>query len=225
MREQFQMVGGSDAQLREVTGEVRPTVVAMRRAAEAGERPITTMLAADYTAFCDVALTYGLLWVSGHRAQAAAAERPTYRIGENHQNAYAGAAQEIVKLIADVLGWELDQADEPCRCYCPSCSGLGMCICLGVGRDLMVSAWADTAVAPEQGMVVRTLRAGGPAALAGLQAGDVVVRIGEEDVSDMWKFNGALRAARQAAPAGQPLAMHVRRGEAELSLTLSPPAR
>jgi hypothetical protein len=221
----YRTVGGTDTLLGAVPRELRPAIAAMVTAAQATERPCSTLLAADHTAFHDIAMAYGLLWISAHRAQAApapAGQPTTFRVAEKHQRGYAEAAQEIVRLIVDVLAQELEAGGQPCRCYCPFCAGMGLCICVAAGRDLLVTSWSETAVAPEQGIVVRTLRPGSLAERAGFCQGDAVVSVGGRDLPDVWGHS-AIRAAVGALAAGEPLVFRVRRGEEEITIASPPP--
>jgi aminopeptidase YwaD len=72
-----------------------------------------------------------------------------------------------------------------------------------------------------EGMAISGVREGGPAAQAGLQAGDVIIRMGATDVQSIYEYMYAL----QAATAGQPLKVVVRRGEEQLELEVIPERR
>jgi hypothetical protein len=167
--------------------------------------PVCAALRNDYTAFHHAALGYGLLWGIAHRAYAERVHQPTFRLAEQHQRSYAEAAQEIVGLLADVLAWELSRRGEPCRCLCPSCRGLGLCICTAGAQSVTVDNFAETARPGERGVRVRQLRAGGPADRGGLRAGDVVVAADGQEVPDLWKFNPFLAGFQ----AGQPVRLRV----------------
>lgn len=60
-----------------------------------------------------------------------------------------------------------------------------------------------------------------PAARAGIEAGDLIVRIGEQEITT-WE---ELAAGIREAGAGQELAMTVRRGEKEIQVTVTPEIR
>ena len=167
--------------------------------------PVCAALWSDYTAFHHAALGYGLLWGIAHRAYAERAHQPTFRLAEQHQRSYAQAAQEVVGLLADVLAWELSRRGEPCRCLCASCRGLGLCICTAGARSVTVGNLAETALPDERGVVVRQLRAGGPADRGGLRTGDVIVAADGQEVPDLWKINALLDGFK----AGQPVRLRV----------------
>ncbi|MCB1561014.1 MAG: RIP metalloprotease RseP [Xanthomonadales bacterium] len=84
------------------------------------------------------------------------------------------------------------------------------------------SALREIGLVPRQMLLPPTvggLTADGPAAAAGLREGDVIERIGSEDVR--W-YNELTPVIQRQASAGQPLDIRVRRGGATLSVSLSP---
>jgi serine protease Do len=68
------------------------------------------------------------------------------------------------------------------------------------------------------GVLVRSVRKGGPAESAGLRAGDVIVKVDEEAVADPSDLRGALRERRDA-----PLTLTVVRDRKEITLKVAPP--
>jgi hypothetical protein len=162
--------------------------------------PVCAALRADYTAFHHAALGYGLLWGMAHRAYTERVPEPTHRLAEQHQRRHAAAAQEVVGLLADVLAWELSRHGQPCGCICPSCRGLGVCICTTGAQSVTVDNFAETALPGERGVRVRQLRAGGPAEQGGLRPGDAVVAVDGQDLPDVWKLNGRLEGFRAGRP-------------------------
>jgi len=169
--------------------------------------PVCAALRRDYAAFHYAAFGYGLLWGMAHRNYAEPAQQPTFRLAEQHQRAYAAAAQTVVGLLADVLAWELNRRGEPCRCLCPSCRGLGVCICTTAAKSVTVDNLAETALPDGPGVAVRELRAGGPADRCGIRVGDVIVAADDQEVPDPWKFNPCLAGFRS----GQPVRLRVHR--------------
>lgn len=95
-------------------------------------------------------------------------------VSEQHTRNYAAMAQEINQLIHDVVIWELSQAQDECRCTCPSCN-LGVCLCSVSSRIILNSAWAETSPPSQNGISVQLPRSGSSAEAAGLQEGEVVV--------------------------------------------------
>ncbi len=73
----------------------------------------------------------------------------------------------------------------------------------------------------QAGGVVVTAVADGPAAEAGIQRGDVLLRLGQTDIRDVRQ----LRQLVTAAPPGKPVPILVRRGENTLFLALEPLSR
>lgn len=69
------------------------------------------------------------------------------------------------------------------------------------------------------GVLVHAVEDGGPAADAGIRQGDLLVRVGETDVSDV----DTLAAALDSAPAGQALAVALVRGAEDISVTVTLP--
>ena len=113
-------------------------------------------------------------------------------ISIQHTNAYAAASQEINQLIHDVVLWELGQADDECRCICPSCS-LGVCVCSVSSRTILNSAWADTVPASVDGILVQLPRTGSAALTGGLQAGDVVLAADGQAIHSPSDLQGVVR--------------------------------
>ncbi|UCD37468.1 MAG: M28 family peptidase [Fidelibacterota bacterium] len=72
-----------------------------------------------------------------------------------------------------------------------------------------------------EGMAISGARGGGPAAKAGLQAGDIIIRLGETEIRSIYDYMYALEAAQ----AGEALKVVVKRGEEELELEVIPERR
>jgi hypothetical protein len=89
---------------------------------------------------------------------------------------------------------------------------------------------ADLRVAGDKGVVVAAIVEKGPAALAGLEVGDRLLRFGPHDVPDLVSANDEARRLWRAAirmmmaypRAGEPLDVVVARGGAQRTLTLAP---
>jgi hypothetical protein len=205
LNEHLVSIGGQDV----AAAAPRPAALASLHpptgATAASPLPVCVALWGDYTAFHHAALGYGLLWGIAHRAYAERVHQPTFRLAEQHQRKYAEAAQAIVGLLADVLAWELSQRGEPCRCLCPSCRGLGLCICTAGAQSVTIDTFAETALPGERGVLVRQLRAGGPADRGGLRPGEVIVAADGQEVPDLWKFNPFLGGFQT----GQPVRLRV----------------
>ena len=68
---------------------------------------------------------------------------------------------------------------------------------------------------PERdGLLVRRVERGGPAELAGVQVGDLLVRLGDADVQDLADVFGAIDSAEG------PLEVRIVRGTESLALTV-----
>jgi hypothetical protein len=222
LSEHLLSLGGEDATTRQEAQPRPPALVALTPppAAPADARlPVCASLRGDYAAFHLAALGYGLLWGIAHRAYAERSEQPTFRLAEKHQRGYATAAHEVVQLLADVLAWELSRRGEPCRCLCPSCRGLGLCICTGGAQSVTVDNFAETVIRDEPGVLVRQLRAGGPAVRSGLRVGDVIEAADGKEVPDTWKLNPCLGGFQS----GQTVRLRVhRKAEGTRDVTVSP---
>ena len=68
------------------------------------------------------------------------------------------------------------------------------------------------------GLAIVDVAPGGPADVAGLQIGDVITRVGSTSTAD----GGALTSALAALPAGTPVALLLRRGRRDVSVTATP---
>jgi hypothetical protein len=222
LSEHLLRLGGDAAATRERERSRPPSLPALLPppAAPASARlPVCAALRGDYTAFHHAALGYGLLWGIAHRAYAERAAQPTFRLAEQHQRAYAAAAHEVVLLLTDVLAWELNRRGEPCRCLCPACRGLGLCICVGGAQSVTVDNFAETVVRDGRGVLVRQLRAGGPADRVGLRVGDVIEAVDGAEVPDPWKLNPCLEGFRS----GRPVRLRVRQAaEGTRDVTVAP---
>lgn len=71
-----------------------------------------------------------------------------------------------------------------------------------------------------EGMLVRSVQKGSTAESAGLRAGDVIVRAGDQKITDSSDWNDALRGAR-----GQKISVVIMRDKKEQTLSLSVPPR
>ena len=72
-----------------------------------------------------------------------------------------------------------------------------------------------------EGFRISGVRGGGPADKGGLQAGDIITRLGETEVQNIYDYMYAL----QAAKAGVPVTIVVKRGEGVLDLEVVPERR
>ncbi len=69
-----------------------------------------------------------------------------------------------------------------------------------------------------EGFRISGVRGGGPADKGGLQAGDIITRLGETEVRNIYDYMYTL----QAAKAGVPVTIVVKRGEEVLDLEVVP---
>ena len=191
----------------DAAGEVDPLPTVPAPAPEC--LPISSLLWRIHTALHHAALGYSILWEIHHRACAVRVEDPLYRLADRHQRAYVEAAQQLVPLIAEVVGWELSRRGQPCRCFCPTCNGLGMCICIAGYRGVVFNALREAAPPEDEaGVVVRQPRPGSPAARAGLKEGDVILAVNDQEVPSVWEIGPLLQPLQQSA---QPIRLRIRR--------------
>lgn len=134
----------------------------------------------------------------------------TGNVSEQHTRNYVAAAQEINQMIHDVVLWELGQAQDECRCTCPSCS-LGVCLCAVTSRLILNSAWADTTPVRKDGILVQSPRSGSAAAIAGLRDGEVVMAADGQVLHTPPDLQSVVREHR----AGEDITLRVRRKGAE----------
>ena len=138
-------------------------------------------------------------------------------ISEQHTYNYVTLVQEINQLVQDVVLWELSQADEECRCSCPSC-GLGICLCAASSRAILNSAWADSVPANQDGILVQAPRSGSAAMTAKLKAGDMVMAADGRTIHSTADLQNVVRERQP----GEDISLHVRRDGApmvEISVT------
>ena len=104
---------------------------------------VSRALRGAYLAFNEAALGYSVLHEIAHVSDSLR-YAATLRLAERHLRGYAGAAQEINQLVAEVVSWELREEGQFCECQCPSCA-LGICWCIAHTTDAVNAAWRDTA--------------------------------------------------------------------------------
>ena len=159
-----------------------------------------------YTAFTHAALSYAMLHAAAHRLYDLATAED---LATQHMKRYAGAAQEIHQLIADVVSWELSKDGQECRCVCDVC-GLGLCICASHGADELLQAWGDQSgpYPRKGGLLLQAPRAGSAAARLGLRNGDIIIAADGQEVRS-WR---ELYAGIAKHKPGEEVLLRVRRG-------------
>ena len=189
----------------------------------AGSHGVSRALHAWFSAFSHLTFAYGVLHAVAHRFYDSQGDGNTAEdLAEVHLRRYAGASQEINQLLSEVVVWELGAAGEDCRCQCPSCA-LGICLCAPHGTITVNRAWRETTRAPTgPGIEVRPARADSPAARAGLNAGDRVVAVDDDQLpTDLEVMT--LQNAIRAREAGQAILLQVLRGSEMLSVEVTRP--
>lgn len=157
-------------------------------------------LTACCAAFHHMASAYSVLHALAHRAADSDREGNTADLAELHLRGYARAAQEVDRVISEVVVSRLDATGSGCRCQCPSCE-LGLCICAPHGAITVGKAWRETGPEPDApGIAVRPPRTGSPAQQAGLRAGDRIVAVEGTDLATDLDAPALQAAVRRRAP-------------------------
>ena len=214
--ESLESSGGAGA----VAVDTTKTAVATLFGAAAGviDRPrtqaVSKALHDDYTAFNHAAVGYEMLYTTARILF----DARTCDRAQAHWLGYAAAAQEINRLLPDIVAWELQQDGLGCACTCPTCS-LGACICVQNARDTTDRVWRETAQPePAGGGITVPLppRAGSPLERAGGRAGDVIVSVDGQPVAT----NDAIQGLVRAHQPGDDVRLQIKRGNAEPELVV-----
>ena len=173
---------------------------------EGAPRHVATVLHEIHTLFTHAVLGYAILHAVAHRLYDLATAED---LATQHMKSYAGAAQEIHQLIADVVSWELSKDGQECRCVCDVCD-LGLCICASHGADELLRAGGDeSGPSPRKGgFLMQAPRAGSVAVRLGLRYGDIIIAADGQEVRS-WR---ELYAAIANHKPGEEVLLRVRRG-------------
>jgi hypothetical protein len=157
-----------------------------------------------YTLFNQAAIGYAVLDETAHVFFTGRTLGPTLQLAARHLRGYAGAAQEINQMIADVVAWELRRAGQRCVCPCPYCS-LGVCWCIANSTERTNAAWRETAPTIPPGVVVAPNTRTPPG--LDVQEADVVVAVNGVPVTSVKE----VRAAAPSPTPGAPVRLSIRR--------------
>lgn len=151
------------------------------------------VLRADHTAFTHAAIGYASLFEVALKLH----EPPLRELAPRHLHGHAQAAQQTGRLIIEAVGRELAATGLHCQCICPMCS-LGVCGCVAVATSSLSQGWsgAATAADDEAGFTLPQPRPGSQLALAGVAAGDHLLRIDDQPVLDVSEIQAAIRKHR-----------------------------
>lgn len=226
LRARLEAVGGGEASLG-VAAANQP------RAEAARPRPASAILQASISAFAEAIAGYSILYATARLMYDVA----TCDLAERHLHAYIQVLQAIIRLIPDVVGWELRQEGLACRCICPACS-LGACLCIRNSVDLLRGEWGATPLgerSPEpnavdmllagwagvpsgQGVDLRSEpRPGSQLAEAGVHQGDRILSVDGQEVST----NGELQSAIRKHQIGEELTLRIERRAGEATEVLA----
>ena len=168
--------------------------------------------------FTHATLGYAMLHAVAHRFYDPATAED---LATQHMESYAGAAQEIHQLIADVVLWELSNDGQECQCVCDAC-GLGLCACASHGADELLKAWGDeSGPAPRKGgLLVQAPRVNSAATRLGLRYGDIIIAADGQEVRS-WR---ELYAGITKHNPGEEVQLRIRRGaDGPMDVTVTRP--
>jgi PDZ domain len=152
--------------------------------------PISDALRYDFMLFNYAAISYARLVEIAFKLYDPALRK----IGPQHLEGYAEAVRTINRMIAGVIGWELEQEELWCECICPMCS-IGACGCVAVGTGTVKEAWHLETPTEEavRGFPLQRPKPGSQLALAGVQAGDRLVSVDDQTVQTFSDIQAAIR--------------------------------
>ncbi len=159
--------------------------------------PVTTALQMVYTMFSRALIGYSVLHAHATRfVDWLEDEGTSYHLASQFTKDYAQAIQQIIRLLHDVVLWELDRDGFECQCICPSC-GIGICLCSISARFHLNTAWEEAGPFYEAAPIyVQRPKQSSPAALAGLQRGHVITAVGSQDLESWLDLQSAVRKAK-----------------------------
>ena len=182
---------------------------------EGEEYPVSTALQIVHTMFNQAVIGYSMLTPLGTRfldSPYSADEGTSFHLAKQHMENYTQSIQQITRLLHDVLLWELDHEGFECQCQCPSC-GAGACLCSMAGRLHLSRAWEGAGSFWEDGAIyVQLPKQGSAVAKAGLQKGDVIVAVANQEIESF----GDLQSAIRNAEPGEEIQLSVRRSSNDL---------
>jgi hypothetical protein len=181
--------------------------------AAAGPHAVAAAVRDAYAAVNRLAISYTML----HHTARVFYDIATAELAERHLRGYAAAAQELNRLMPEVVAWAFREEGQRCLCRCPGCA-LGVCLCVASTVTATDQAWRETAAAPDERGVVVVRTASCPATL-GLEDGDRLLAVDGQDLST---WPDALVAILQHA-SGEPVRLQVERGGTRVALTAMRP--
>lgn len=180
---------------------------------QAAEYPISTALQIVYTIFHQAVISYSVMHSLSTRFMDGpyiADEGTSYHLARQHTQNYINSIQQIARLIHDVVIWELDEKGLECQCACPSCSA-GICLCALAGRSFLRDSWEEAGpIANDEGVHVQLPKQNSIAQIAGLQRGDVILYIDDQEIETYKDLQKVVRAAKP----GEEIKLMIRRSQA-----------
>ena len=175
--------------------------------------PISTALQIVYTMFHQAVIGYSVLHSLSTRFMDGpyiADEGTSYHLARQHTQSYINSIQQIVRLIHDVVIWELDEKGFECQCTCPSCS-VGICLCASAGRSFLRDSWQEAGpIANDEGVYVQRPKQNSIAQKAGFQRGDVIIDVDDKEIET---YRDLQKVVGEAKP-GEEIRLLVRRPKA-----------
>jgi membrane-associated protease RseP (regulator of RpoE activity) len=141
-------------------------------------------------AFHHCALSYAMLYEMALRLY-----EPLLReIAPRHMKAHAAAALSTARLLPGVVAWQLARDGLLCACICPMCS-IGACGCVALGTHTLTTAWRDAAPVESEspGFVLQPPKPESQMARAGMQGGELILSIDDQQVQDFAGVQAAIR--------------------------------
>jgi hypothetical protein len=178
-----------------------------------GPHAVTAALRDDYAAFCRAAIGYTTL----HHTARVFFDTTTAEVAEGHLRGHAAAAQEVQRLLPEVVAWAFRQEGQRCLCRCPGCA-MGVCLCVASTVTATDQAWREATPAPQERGVLVVRTASCPAAL-GLEDGD---RLTAVDGQELGAWPDAIAAILRRA-SGEPVRLLVERGGTAVQVTATCP--
>ncbi len=178
--------------------------------------PVSSSLRTAYAMLNEAIIGYSMIQPIAARfrhSMTIADEGTTGHLARRHTQDYVAAAGQIMRMIHDVVIWELDEQGLECRCTCPSC-GIG--VCLGPASSRSIIAQAQSAAMPAEaqpGIYVHPPRNGSAAAEAGLRTADVILAVDGTRID-----SSRLQAVVRNHEPGDRMRFKVQRGAEELAI-------
>jgi len=168
------------------------------------EYPLSVQVEDAIAAAASAIVAYGGLYASGRLL----AEGDVCDLADAHAAEWAVELAALNDLLAPAVHADLLSEGLTCRCVCPTC-GIGACGCTRNSIDTIRGYWGQPELESE-GLVLRVPpRPGSQLAEAGLERGDRIMSVDDQQVHT----NAEIQRALRGHPIGEPMTMLVARGD------------